>query len=67
MSDHLALWAPTIISVISALIFGGGLVQRVRDHGKLLEKHTKEITINALDIAKLNAWRDGYNAATHRG
>lgn len=67
MSDHIALWAPTLVSIVMGLVFGGGVIQRVKDHGKILEKHTDEINTNALDIAKLNAWRDGYNAATNRG
>lgn len=64
--DHLALWAPTVVSAIIGLIVGGGFLQSVKDLKKTSAQHTVEININTLDIAKLNAWRDGYNAATHR-
>jgi hypothetical protein len=72
MTD-LAAWGPTIVAGVTMIFTAGILVQSHRDlrraqedHGLRLNGLDKEVQIQAVAIAKLEAWRDGYNAATYR-
>jgi len=69
----LAAWAPTIVAGITMIFTAGLLVEKLRDvgrtqnsHGVRLDGLDKELQTAAIAIAKLEAWRDGYNAATYR-
>jgi hypothetical protein len=39
--------------------------KRFDDHDDQFAEHTTQLAVHAVDIAKLAAWRDGYNAAAH--
>lgn len=73
-------WGPTIISIITAIFVAGMLYGKQRDHTEHLANHDikfAEVTdefdqikarigLGEIELAKLQAWRDGYNAATNR-
>jgi iron uptake system EfeUOB component EfeO/EfeM len=66
----LAIWGPTIVSLITCIFFAGVLYSNQSNHTKLLsehseqlEDHTKDITSHAIKIGMLEAWKDGYAAA----
>ena len=63
-------WVPAIISLCTGLLIMGGYLSVVRDHGKRLDAndmHHRDIekhdALQDIAITKLEAWRDGYNAA----
>ena len=65
-----AAWAPAIISLAVGILIVGGYLATVRDHGRRLNDNDiwhkeKDVKDAAQDnaIARLEAWRDGYNAA----
>jgi hypothetical protein len=66
----LAAWGPTIVAAITMIFTAGLMVEKLRDvgrkqseHGTRLNGHDKDIQVANIAIAKLEAWRDGYNAA----
>lgn len=68
-----AAWGPTIVSGIFAVFSAGVLFSKVNDHSSTLTLHATEIenlrdkqTATDLKVAVLEAWRDGYNAATQK-
>jgi hypothetical protein len=78
--DMLARWAPTMVSILVLAIAYGRLTGRVDSHGEQfksndkrfdgidnrLDDHAVDLKNQGLALAKLEAWRDGYNAATAR-
>ncbi len=63
-------WGPTLATVVCWIFFGGIAYNKLQDHGKRLDGHDeilKEVekhdTEQDVALAKLEAWRDGYNAA----
>ncbi len=70
---NFALWGPTIVSVVVMIFTAGLLVGALRNETKRndgqdgrLDGHDEKIELAALSIARLEAWRDGYNAAVSR-
>jgi hypothetical protein len=68
-----AAWGPTIVSIITCVFFAGVLYsnqnnhsKRLNEHDTQLDDHTKDITSHSVKIGMLEAWRDGYAAATAR-
>lgn len=68
-----AAWGPTIVSVVTAVFIAGMIYGKVKDHDRILKEHTDEIDavktrigLGEIELAKLQAWRDGYNAATSK-
>jgi hypothetical protein len=75
-----AAWGPTIVSIITAVFIAGMMYGKQKDHTKLLDEHTEKfelvdnefdkvktrIGLGEIELAKLQAWRDGYNAATSK-
>lgn len=66
-------WAPSLISVATAIFIAGMMYSKQKDHDEQLLSHDKRFErIEAKDslqdvaLAKLEAWRDGYNAASQR-
>lgn len=54
----------------SVFYFVGKFTERLTDHGRRLDdhgvelnSHTKQINQHEVEIGKINAWREGYNAA----
>lgn len=75
---NLSAWAPTIVTVIGWIFFAGIMWQKMQDHEKRLsdaEIAHKELSalvgVHAVNIGKLESWKDGYAAARsvydHRG
>ena len=67
----LATWAPTLVSVATGIFIAGAIYGKQKDHTKKLEDHEEKIdhlgvrlNESEIEIAKLQSWRDGYNAAT---
>jgi hypothetical protein len=65
-----AAWGPTIVSLITAIFIAGMMYGKIKDHDGHLAKHDVELdtmltrlNFGEIEIAKLQAWRDGYNAA----
>jgi hypothetical protein len=72
-SQTWAAWGPTIVAFVTMVFTAGLLVGKLRDLGKTQDQHTgqigdldRDVRAQAISIAKLEAWRDGYNAATFR-
>lgn len=68
-----AAWGPTIVSIVTAIFIAGMMYGKIKDHDKVLLQHTEEIEgvktrigLGEIELAKLQAWRDGYNAATSK-
>jgi hypothetical protein len=66
-------WGPTIVAVVTAIFMLGQITGRIRDqettlvnHNGRLDDHDEKLTDQAVAIAKLEAWREGYNAATRK-
>lgn len=59
-----APWIPAIVAVIGIIYNSGILSNKVASHDKRLDAHAAEIKAQGLSIVKLEAWNDGYNAAT---
>ena len=69
-SSELAAWAPTLVSVIAGLLFVGMIygkhgsnTERIDGHDREIDKLHVRVGDTEVEIAKLTAWRDGYNAA----
>ena len=65
-----AAWGPTIVSVITCFFFAGVLYANQHDHSKhltehdmQLDEHTRDLTAHAVQLGKLEAWKEGYAAA----
>jgi len=62
----------TGLGTIAALIYwAGGFRQQlletradVVEHAERLDEHSAQLAVHTADIARLAAWRDGYDAAT---
>ena len=70
---NLAAWGPTIVAVITMIFTAGLLVGSIRSESKRNDKqddrldgHDSTISAQGVAIARLEAWRDGYNAAVSR-
>jgi hypothetical protein len=68
-----AAWGPTIVSLITAIFIAGMMYGKIKDHDGHLSKHDGELgnvlirlSAGEIEVAKLQAWRDGYNAAAAR-
>lgn len=68
-----AAWGPTIVSLVTAIFIAGMMNQKLKDHDQKFIVHDTEIEavkvrvgLGEIEIAKLQAWRDGYNAASNR-
>ena len=68
-----AAWGPSIVSVVTAIFIAGMMYGKQKDHDLHLAKHDTEIedvkirvVQGEIDIAKLQSWRDGYNAAVSK-
>ena len=68
--DSLAAWGPTIVTVVCWIFFAGIMWQKIFNAEKRLDDHDEQhqtsrsqIAQQGIEIAKLNAWRDGYNSA----
>jgi hypothetical protein len=64
-------WGPTLVSVITAIFMAGMMYGKIKDHGEHLARHDTEIEdvktrlgAGEIEVAKLQSWRDGYNAAS---
>jgi hypothetical protein len=64
-------WGPTLVSIGTALVIAGGYLFTTKEHSRRLKEHDdKFIEVDARNnlqdvaLAKLEAWRDGYNAAS---
>jgi hypothetical protein len=64
-------WGPTLVSIITAFFMAGMMYGKVKDHDRYLARHDTEIEdvkirlgASEIEVAKLQSWRDGYNAAT---
>ena len=69
MTD-LAVWGPTIVSGVIALLAIGGYVAVIKDHGKRLDDHDelhketeKHDALQDVSIAKLEAFNSGFSTA----
>lgn len=69
--EDLARWAPTIVAAITMIFTAGLLVGRIRNQELTLKDHHDRL--NTIDtrleghsdrLARSEAWREGYNAAT---
>jgi len=66
-------WGPTIIAVITAVFTAGMIAGRIRhqetalleQHGRL-DLHDVKLEVHAIAIAKLESWKEGYNAGATR-
>lgn len=79
--EHIALWIPAVICVITAIYTAG--VQshsiktheiRLNKHSESHEKHNEKLQAHAVTLeghtvklGTLTAWHDGFAAGTHRG
>jgi hypothetical protein len=70
MAIDWAAWGPTIVSLITAIFIAGMMYGKIKDHDGHLAKHDEELGtmlvrlgVGEIEVAKLQAWRDGYNAA----
>lgn len=68
-----AEWGPTVVSIITAVFISGMIYGKVKDHEKKIcnldmevEAIKVRIGLGEVELAKLQSWRDGYNAATNR-
>lgn len=60
-----------VLTTITGVAFvSGRLTQQISDNRKLLDEHDQTLTSHAerisdhdIELAKLNEWRNGYNAA----
>jgi hypothetical protein len=66
-------WGPTIVTVVMWVFMAGMLYNTVKDHGNKIAKLDTEVDsikvrvgLGEVELAKLQSWRDGYNAATNR-
>lgn len=66
-------WGPTIISFITAVFMAGMLYGKLNEHGEKIDDLGTEVEsiktrigLGEIELAKLQSWRDGYNAATNR-
>lgn len=70
--NNLAAWGPTIVSGLVMVFTAGLLVGRIRNQETTLKDHHDRLNIidTRLDghsdrLARSEAWREGYNAATN--
>lgn len=63
-------WGPTIISVITALLFIGGYLTKINEHGKRLDNHDelhketdRHDALQDVAIAKLESFNAGFSTA----
>jgi hypothetical protein len=68
-----AAWGPTVVSLVTAIFIAGMLYGKINDHDKHLVKHDEDfgsvfvrLSAGEVEVAKLQAWRDGYNAAASK-
>jgi ABC-type Fe3+-citrate transport system substrate-binding protein len=75
-----ASWGPTIVSIVTAIFIAGMMYGKQKDHTERLAAHDAKfdevtdefdkvktrIGLGEVELAKLQSWRDGYNAATSR-
>lgn len=68
-----AAWGPTIVSLVTAIFIAGMMYGKIKDHDGHLTKHDGELgsvfirlSASEIEVAKLQAWRDGYNAAASK-
>lgn len=66
-------WAPTLVTVIMAIFVAGKIYSKQEDHDERLKDHDERFeqisvrdSLQDVALAKLEAWRDGYNAATSK-
>lgn len=69
--EDLARWAPTVVAGITMIFTAGLLVGRIRNQETTLKDHHDRLNVidTRLDghsdrLARSEAWREGYNAAT---
>lgn len=72
--EHLALWIPAVICVITAVYTAGVLAQTVRTHeirldkhSETLEKHKEKLEAHSIGINEAASWYKGFTAGTNRG
>lgn len=68
-----AAWGPTIVAVVTMIFTAGALVGRIRDqettlvdHHDRLDGHDTKLESHAIAIAKMESWKEGYNAGAKR-
>jgi hypothetical protein len=66
----LTAWGPVIVTLLGWIFFGGVFWQKVQQHDKDLAEHqerqedlTTRVNEQAVNIGKLQAWKDGYGTA----
>lgn len=64
-----AMWAPTIVAILTAFFVAGKIAGRIGDqektlkqHNDRLDEHEDKLGAHAIAIAKSEAWRAGYEA-----
>lgn len=79
--EHIALWIPAIICVVTCIYTAGVLTTTVKTHEVRLNKHSEthdkhgeklaahEVTLegHSVKLSTLTAWHQGFTAGTHRG
>lgn len=68
-----AAWAPTGVAVVAVAFNHGQLVGRIKnqetalaEHHVRLDLHDTKLESHAIAIAKLESWKEGYNAGVAR-
>lgn len=66
-------WGPTIVSIVTAVFMAGMLYGKLKENSEKIDNLDTEmesikvrVGLGEIELAKLQAWRDGYNAASNR-
>ncbi|MGH2505893.1 MAG: hypothetical protein ACRDHZ_00500 [Ktedonobacteraceae bacterium] len=68
-----AAWGPTIVAVITAIFIAGQISGRIKDqevtikdHHDRLDGHDDKLETHAIQLTRIEAWKDGYNAGSRK-
>jgi hypothetical protein len=55
------------VAVCTAIYIAGQFSWEVKEHGKRLDGHDVKLDSHGQAITRMEAWKEGYNAASNRG